>query len=240
MYNTVLNPKIWNENNTLKAGVKEAIYKIVKQFKDDLKNIPIEITDIRIVGSNASFNYNNHSDIDIHIVVNNEILPYDSKILMTLYNAYRNRFNREYSIKIKGLETELSIEDINLGVTSNGIYSVMNDQWVKFPTLIKETKIDMSESPSYKKLVQEIEQILNNPKSEDIKEMINRLYMIRKNSISIDGEYGQGNLLFKAIRNEGLLEKLKEKLYKILSKELTFESMMEQNCLNEALNYVED
>lgn len=235
--NNQLNPRIWNEDMTLKTGITDAIFKIVDQFVKDLP-VPIEIVDVTIVGSNASFNYNEHSDVDIHLIVNNEVLPYDSKILKLLYDSARNKFNREYDITIKGLPIELSIEDVKSNVCSNGIYSVKNNNWIKLPEQIDISNvIDMTSTDSYEKLVNEINCILNNPTSESIKQMINNLYIIRKNSILVDGEYGKGNLLFKAIRNAGLLQKLKEELYNILSKELTFESMLENMDIQAALKY---
>ena len=224
--NETLNQKIWDENNNLKPGIKESIESIVEQFKKDLK-APINIIDVRIVGSNASYNYNDNSDIDIHLVVNNETLPYDKEILKLLYNSARNRFNNSYDITIKGLPIELSIEDINSNVCSNGVYSVTNNQWVKVPTKEDIKVEDVTNTRSYYKLSEKINQLLENPSSPEIEAMINQLYMIRKNSILVDGEYGKGNLIFKAIRNEGLLDKLKQELYNILSKELTLEGITE-------------
>lgn len=240
MYNKTLNPLIWNGDNTLKDGICDAIRNIVNQFKDDLQ-VPMEIVDVTLVGSNASYNYTEHSDIDIHIVVNNEVLPYDSKVLKLLYNAARNKFNKDYSITIKGLPIELSIEDISSTVCSNGIYSVLNNEWIKEPKPIDTNVFDMKNTDSFVRLCDEIEKVLANPTSKDIKEMINHLYIIRKNSIMVDGEYGKGNLLFKEIRNTGLLQQLKEELYNILSRELTFESMLEDMNIQGALRFnVED
>ena len=239
MYNTILNPAIWTEQNQLKDGIAEAIAKIVQQFVDDLP-IDIDIVDIRLVGSNASYNYNANSDIDVHLVVNTDILPYESKIVKLLYNSARNKFNKDYSMTIKGLPVEISIEDIKSNVCSNGVYSLTTKEWIKEPQAINVEVTDMTDSEQYIKLYDKITEILLHPTSKDIKDMINQLYMIRKNSILTDGEFGKGNLLFKAIRNAGLLEKLKEELYNILSKELTFESMLENLTVYQVLDKVED
>lgn len=238
-YNTTLNPIIWNEDMTLKTGVSNAINNVVQQFVEDLP-VPIEIVDVRIVGSNASYNYTEFSDIDVHIVVNNELLPYEPKMLKLLYNSARSNFNKYYSIKIKGLPIEISIEDLNSNLTSNGIYSVTNNSWIKKPQPITVNAIDVTNTESYLKLCNKINQILDNPNSKDIKDMINHLYVIRKNSILIDGEYGIGNLIFKAIRNVGLLQKLKEELYDIISRELTFESMLEDSNTIAALKFIKE
>jgi hypothetical protein len=62
-----LNPKLF-KNNKLIDEVRTKIFSIVNEFKEFIE-IPINILDIRIVGSNASYNYNEHSDLDIHLIV---------------------------------------------------------------------------------------------------------------------------------------------------------------------------
>lgn len=238
MVNNKLNTKIW-ENDTLKEDVKQALLRVVEQFKEELQ-IPIDIVDIRIVGSNASYNYTDKSDIDLHLVVNTETLPFYDEILELYYHSARGKFNRDFNIKIKGLPVELSIENIKSNVVSNGIYSLIEDKWVKYPEKIDIGPIkDMTKSVQFLKLTNEINQILDNPTSASIREIIDRIYMIRKNSIASDGEYGEGNLLFKAIRDSGLLQKLKDSLYDILSKELTLENFMDSMTLMEALELSE-
>ena len=46
---------------------------------------------------------------------------------------------------------------------------------------------------------------------------------MRKDSLAKDGEFGEGNLVFKQFRNDNLIKKLKDRLYKIKSNELTLE-----------------
>lgn len=239
MYNEILNPKIWNGDGTLKPGVAEAIQNVVNQFVDDL-NVPIDIVDVRIVGSNASYNYSEFSDLDVHIVINSESLIGDSNLLKVIYNSARGRFNSTYHIKIKGLDVEVSIEDISTNVCSNGVYSVTFSEWIKKPLPISYVDIDVTILNSYKRLTSEIEEILRNPTVSKIKKMIDKLYLIRKNSILTDGEYSKGNLIFKAIRNDGLLQKLKDEWNNAISKQLTFESMLENGDTLEALFELEE
>ena len=53
--------------------------------------------------------------------------------------------------------------------------------------------------------------------------MIDKLYIIRKEGLDTEGEYGPSNQLFKEIRNAGLLDNLKDAYRKEISKELTLE-----------------
>lgn len=215
-----LNPKLW-EDKKLKRDVREAIIDIVSEFMDNLI-IPVEILDVRVVGSNASYNYTEHSDLDVHIISNLELVGSPTEIVQALYNSERSNFNRTHNIKIKGIDVELYVEDVNSSVTSNGIYSVIDDIWIKEPQIIKErsVKIDKKE---LRDLVDSVQSVLADGDSDDIKDCINMLYLMRKDSIAIDGEYGVGNLLFKEIRNSGLLNALKDKYNEMISDELTLE-----------------
>lgn len=215
-----LNPKIW-EDKKLREDVRETIIDIVSEFMDNLI-IPVEILDVRVVGSNASYNYTEHSDLDVHIISNLELVGSPTEIVQALYNSERSNFNRTHNIKIKGIEVELYVEDVNSAVTSNGIYSVIDDVWIKEPQIIKErsVKIDKNELQG---LVNSVQSILDDGDSGDIKDCINMLYLMRKDSIATDGEYGVGNLLFKEIRNRGLLSALKDKYNEMISDELTLE-----------------
>lgn len=215
-----LNPKIW-EDKKLREDVRETIIDIVSEFMDNLI-IPVEILDVRVVGSNASYNYTEHSDLDVHIISNLELVGSPTEIVQALYNSERSNFNRTHNIKIKGIEVELYVEDVNSAVTSNGIYSVIDDVWVKEPQIIKErsVKIDRNELQD---LVDSVQSVLDGGDSDDIKDCINMLYLMRKDSIATDGEYGVGNLLFKEIRNRGLLSALKDKYNEMISDELTLE-----------------
>lgn len=215
-----LNPKIW-EDKKLREDVRETIIDIVSEFMDNLI-IPVEILDVRVVGSNASYNYTEHSDLDVHIISNLELVGSPTEIVQALYNSERSNFNRTHNIKIKGIEVELYVEDVNSAVTSNGIYSVIDDVWIKEPQIIKErsVKIDKNELQD---LVNSVQTVLDDGDSGDIKDCINMLYLMRKDSIATDGEYGVGNLLFKEIRNRGLLSALKDKYNEMISDELTLE-----------------
>lgn len=215
-----LNPKLW-EDKKLKRDVREAIIDIVSEFMDNLI-IPVEILDVRVVGSNASYNYTEHSDLDVHIISNLELVGSPTEIVQALYNSERSNFNRTHNIKIKGIDVELYVEDVNSSVTSNGIYSVIDDIWIKEPQMVKErsVKIDKKE---LRDLVNSVKSVLADGDSDDIKDCINMLYLMRKDSIATDGEYGVGNLLFKEIRNRGLLSALKDKYNEMISDELTLE-----------------
>ena len=107
-----LNPLLFNEDDELKPEIKEAIEKIVNQFVEDLKTdgVKIEVKDIILVGSNVSYNYTKDSDLDVHIIVDENKLDCDPELYTLLYGAYRSLFNKNYDITIKGIPVEIYVE----------------------------------------------------------------------------------------------------------------------------------
>lgn len=219
-----LNPKIFDTNtNLLLPDVRKKIIEIVYQF-EDYADVPLEIADIQLVGSNASYNYTEHSDLDVHIIANFELVSSDETVLKALYDAKKSSFNKNLNITIHGVEVEMYVQDINSGITSNGIYSVCDNKWVKEPKPITSVTKHNTEK-EFHKWEALIKNVLETKNYEQISNTINTLYLIRHNSIAVDGEYGKGNQLFKDIRNAGLLDKLKEALDSALSKKLSLESL---------------
>ena len=73
-YHDTLNPKLC-ENNLLKSDVKNKLLEIYQVFISKLKEneIPIDVIDVLLLGSNAAYNYTDNSDIDLHIMLLNLI-----------------------------------------------------------------------------------------------------------------------------------------------------------------------
>ena len=139
-----LNPKLWNEDNTLKTEVDEKINQIVDEFISDLHEdeINIKIDDIILVGSNCSYNYTESSDLDIHIIANAKESNYPPEYAEKLYSAYRTIFNKTLDIAFYDIPVEIYVETENSELVSNGIYSVMNRQWIKEPVAENIPEID--------------------------------------------------------------------------------------------------
>lgn len=94
-----LNPKLFQDDK-LKPEIRQRILDIVDEFLDSLR-IKIDVLDIQLLGSNASYNYTDYSDMDIHIITNFEMLDASQEIVNALFNLEKTNFNRNYDIFIK-------------------------------------------------------------------------------------------------------------------------------------------
>lgn len=223
---SMLNPKLWKHNELL-PEVRERLLQIADQFVQTA-DVPLNIVDIRIVGSNVSYNYTQFSDIDLHIVCNFELMEMDPSMAQIMYNAVKAKFNQDYDISIRGIDVELYVEDVKTSALSNGIYSLLENRWIKFPKKIElEYEIDVQTDVDKWSIV--INDVLTRMDSDEIQSVINELYNIRKSALECEGEFSSGNQLFKEIRNIGLLDKLKSGYKQARSKELTLEHLLAED-----------
>jgi stalled ribosome alternative rescue factor ArfA len=244
-----LNPKLWEDNN-LKVEVREKINQIVDMFLESLVKDGIKINpkDIVLVGSNASYNYTDKSDLDVHIVADTSTLECPDNLYPLIYSAYRSIFNKKFEIDFYGVNVELYVETEDSTVTSNGVFS-LNTGWIKEP--VKEDipeidenrfeielekwedlyfdiiKDDTKEISTEKPIEDVLEESLELDKVQKIDDYIEDLYDMRKVSIKKGGEYSIGNLVFKEIRNLGYLDVLKNLKTTLLSKEMSLEGLQE-------------
>lgn len=234
-----LNPKIWNSDNLLKEDVYTKLNDIANEFLKYIE-IPLNVVDIEIVGSNASYNYNENSDIDLHIIVNSEVNFVEPTILRQLYNSKKNSFNDNYDLSINDIPVEVYIEDINDGNATNGRYSLIDNNWVVFPKPITYDIPDISnELGKYEKKCNET-LLSNNP--QDILDLVNEIYMMRKLGLAENGEASVGNLVFKELRNEDMIPKLKDRYYELRSAELSESKQpkSENNKINSISSKIDD
>lgn len=226
-----LNPKIFNEYDHMIPEVRESLLEVSEEFSKTVcenSGICLEPVDIVLVGSNASYNYTDSLDIDLHLVFNFDMIDGSpDSLIQSYYNAEKTNFNSNYNFRIKGLEVEVYVEDINSSAISNGIYSVLRDLWIKAPE-----KVDNTGSYNVEVFDDFFNAVVSALSSEDlerVKSIINDLYLLRKDSLSVSGELGSGNLIFKEIRSLGLLDELKDKYFELVSKTISVESYLTED-----------
>lgn len=220
--NDELNPALWNKDKKLIPEVRQKILDLVDEVKQYLDDIDLKVLDIQLVGSNANYNYTDKSDVDVHIITNFDSYGTPEETVAALMQSNKTNFNNAYDINYKGYNVEIYIQDVKSSTLSKGVYSVLNDEWIKLPEKIDIPEVDLEpELSEYKK---EIKKAIEDNDSDYISKIIDELYLLRRNALMVDGEFGKGNLIFKAIRNDGLLDELKEKRNEIKSKELSLEN----------------
>lgn len=225
-----LNPKLFevDENTStymLKPVVRQKLLDIADAFEASLieDDLNLRIIDIQLVGSNASYEYTKYSDIDLHLISNFSLFTCDPALLQIALNAKRSNFNSSHSISIKGIPVELYVEDVNAGTISNGIYSVKYNKWIKFPVKEQFTGEEINTEPYLSRWKELIYKALSRNNSQELENILDRVYLMRKNSLASAGRLGMGNIVFKELRNIGLIDQLKDAYANAQSFELSLE-----------------
>lgn len=222
-----LNPVLWDTNNQLKDEIRSKIIALVNEFKATL-DLPLNVLDINIVGSNASYNYTDKSDIDVHIVTNFDQYGYPEALVQAAMNSFKANFNSRYDVNYKGYDVEIYVEDIKSSPQSNGIYSVLNNAWIKEPVKLEPLEVELE--PELTWYQNRIKSALESNDVDTVQAIVDDLYVLRRNSLVQEGEFGKGNLVFKQIRNDGLLDALKNKRISLTSRELSVEGLKQTFC----------
>lgn len=218
-HSTTLNPALW-DGEQLIPEVRLQLMKIARHFEEYLNVEELNLRDITISGSNASYGYNKFSDIDLHLVADITD-PQQAE----LYNAKKNQYNFTYNIQIKDIDVELYVQDSKQTHHSSGIYSVLRDKWLSKPSSAAPKVPPEEIKRKARNYAGHINQALRSSSLEKAKATMEELYKLRKAGLEANGEHSVENLAFKLLRARGQLTKLRKYIDKLQSAEL---SMKEQ------------
>jgi len=200
-----LNPALWDEREQLRPEVRAKLLAIAHDFQESLGVEDLDLEDITISGSNAAYSYTPMSDIDLHLVVR---MPQDP-IYQELFNAKKYQYNDEHDIRIRGADVELYVQPQDQPHVSLGIYSVMNDKWLRVPSRRRASVDDSCVQSKTEDLENRIDSAIESRDAERMKRLWDKIRNMRKMGLQQHGEFGCENLVFKLLRNSGALERLK-------------------------------
>jgi hypothetical protein len=219
-----LNTKLWNKGN-LSPLIRYTLLKIAKNFIDYIGIDQLHLQDITLSGSNAGYTYSRNSDIDLHLVVE---IPEDKKILLKqLFDAKKNQYNFQHNIQIKGIDVEVYVQDSQQPHTSSGIYSVLDDRWLKIPETVEDTVDRAAVKEKYKQFVGKVRVALRSDDLDSVKEVLDSIKRLRQHGLSTGGELSAENIAFKVLRAKGHIEKLRNHISTIEAEKLSLEQQYE-------------
>jgi hypothetical protein len=210
-YHSMLNPALWS-GQMMDEDMRKRLIEISKLFYAGLEHKP-KVLDIVIMGSMANYNWSKYSDIDLHLVVDIEDVEKKGIVFRDYLQAQKVLWNKEHDIKIKGYDVEIYVQDISEPYHSAGVYTLQANRWISKPVHYKPDVDDVLVVKKAEYLAAEIvaideKECTNAPRLERLKEKIKKM---RQAGLDKDGEFSVGNLVFKVLRNNGLVDILREK-----------------------------
>jgi hypothetical protein len=222
-YHDELNPKLWDQFD-LRPKVKKGIEKIVNEFLTHLDLTPLYIIDVVITGSNANFQWNNKSDLDVHIIVDRAKLEAKhGSIALKYTEVASDLWNAEHELTILGIDVELYVQADDEEHHSSGVYSIKNNKWVCRPQLDHNFEVsDKKVHARLDRLEREIIRALaSSPSAATLNRLWKKIKTIRRSGLKTQGELSPSNLMFKKLRSSGLLDKLSKKRDELNDRELS-------------------
>jgi len=215
--NRDLNPKIWVDNS-LKPEVKSKLIDIADNFKTFI-GVDLDIVDLTLTGSNANYTWTPYSDLDLHLMVKGEV----TDAMRELFNAKKALYNDQHDIKIKGIPVEVYVQGTEEEHHSTGVYSIQNDEWLTEPMKQEPDVDDSAVEAKQSSLIHDIQLALSQNSLDDLRTVKDHLTNMRKAGLARTGEWSVENIVFKNLRNLGVIEEIVEKIRELEDQELSLE-----------------
>jgi hypothetical protein len=221
--NRRLNPKIW-DGDTLNPAVADKLKEIAAAFQEFI-GIDLDVVDYTITGSNANYTWTEHSDLDLHLIVKG--LPSDEA--RELFNAKKALWGEQHTITIKGLPVECYVQGKEEEHHSTGVYSLASGQWLVEPKKIKPEVDDSAVERKKDSAIHDVEAALLSKDLEKLRAVKEKITKMRKAGLERAGEWSVENLVFKILRNLGLIDEIADKIRELEDQELSLEQAQSLN-----------
>jgi hypothetical protein len=135
-------------------------------------------------------------------------------------------WNLRHKVILRGHDVEVYIQDIEFPHTASGLFSLMNNKWIRVPKY-NLPEIDYNDvDKKFDGIVSEIlemENLINSTNFSSVSEeeiyqhavkLKSKIMKMRTEGLAREGEFSVENLVFKKLRNEGYIQKIIELISK--------------------------
>ena len=215
--NKNLNPKIWVDGE-LKPDVRAKLEEIALAFEEFI-GIELDVVDYTITGSNANYTWNEYSDLDLHLIIPG--IPTEEQ--KELFNAKKALWGEQHDIRIKGLPVECYVQGQDEPHHSTGVYSIADNQWLVEPKKTKPEVDDAAVTAKKDSLVHDVQTAMLSMDLDNIRKIKDKITKMRRAGLERAGEWSTENLVFKLLRNQGIIDRITEKIRELEDQELSLE-----------------
>lgn len=212
-----LNPDIWNtDTNKLQDIVRFEIINRAEDFVERLGLKAKDIEDVRIIGGNASYNWDDESDIDATVMIRRDLNLSKQEIRRLGIAASNLTYRLQPSINGIDLNYYLSSRNVGgLRPAKQSVYSLFKDKFLVGPGSVPETDQNFIASKA-SFIIEQVEScLMDEEKDSDgcAEDLLRKLKRYRaKGLASKFGEYSTPNLVWRTLSRSGYIKTLKDKV----------------------------
>ena len=188
---------------------------ITNDFIDKLDLDGVEIHDVTLTGSNSNYNYNDYSDLDVHVLIDFKDINEDEDLVKKALDGQRFVWNLRHNISLRDHGVEMYIQDKDEPHVASGLYSLLNNEWITEPSYDPPT-IDSRDVYKKAKTIEDDVRVLKERvldvkgrSAKDLHDCANQLKKkisnMRKSGLEREGEFSIENLAFKVLRNSEVI-----------------------------------
>ena len=206
----------------LREKIKKKLLLIAQDFFKSL-NLPegVELKDVTITGSIASYNWSKYSDIDLHLILDFSQVDENEDLVKEYFGGKIFSWNNKHNIRMNDHEVEIYVQNESEPHMAAGVYSVLNNDWVDEPTKA-EFEVDLETTKKKAdQLIDRIERIYDLFEGREYskamysaKKLKERIKEMRRSGLADEGVYSPENMAFKLLRRSGHIELL----YKLIDR----------------------
>jgi len=232
-YHGKLNQKVF-DGDKLKPEIRNKLLEIASAWQKFAKIPDNLVHDVILTGGNCNFNYTIYSDLDVHLVIDRYKLfgpmrmpDWQRKDYIDDYlSDKKTLWSLTRKIRVKGYPVEMYAQDSDDMLAASGVYSLRYNKWLAKP--VHRDNYNFKHDEALEKKVDElkdmIDNMISNHSSEaDFKVMKDKIKNMRKAALASSNEFSFENLLFKELRNQGVLDRMNQYIEGIKDKELSLE-----------------
>ena len=129
-----LNPLIWESEDKIKTEIRKILLMNAMRFIEFCDAENLKFNDIILTGSLANYNYNENSDLDVHVILDFSQISENKEFVGDFFKLKKQLWADKLPIQVKGHDVEMYFQDSIEPHHSSGTYSLFRDRWIKKPT----------------------------------------------------------------------------------------------------------
>jgi hypothetical protein len=102
-----LNPLAWESEEKLKPEVRKALLMNAKRFIEFCDADALIFSDVILTGSMANYNYNENSDLDVHVILDFDQISENKEFVGDFFRLKKALWAEKLPVQIKGHDVEM-------------------------------------------------------------------------------------------------------------------------------------